>query len=635
MTLLTGPTIMDDIWQCSRSNPHVFTGVVMVRRTTGSGAVGSSISLLVVALVGWAGIPDRAEAQQTTKQKMAKPATPAKGAATAKGANASTGWTVTADPPAEPIKVPTEAGYTIPVPMGQGVLYPPTPSNFVALGKNEKASDVRQVFDLRTKEVVGEIGGKHDFSREVKLSPDGQFLMTEGKPTAAQSRSIEIWSFKTGGLIQTIVASPTPAFIGLLGFARGNQAVTARYIGKGDLISVWDVETGKLAREVLGPPSFRREATAISPGGRYLALISNDPSLVVFDLTTAKKVGEKALPKSGSGYVNPEGLSFSPDGSELAGLFTSGTESKLWVWDVAKGTVVVDHTLKGNVKLNVPGAQSYKGRAIEWLPDGSAWLLSGHTIVDRAGGRPVWIFRSGEGDFYPEPRLLVDNDHMLTVGGPTDDRRLEVVALPWKQVDAALKAIEAKSPAYICPGQPVSLKIDIGDVRFGSADETHAGITKTLVERLQSEGIPVAEGQSAVLHIRYGEAAGETLREMKSKGPLPGFGGTPTGRTIQATKALCSISWELEGQKTPIWAEKLDFDPTNLMVSGEATDAKARESAFGVLKLRLAGVPLPYFVPKFSSLSTLPGVTVLSTAKGKPVNKATTKPTTRGKAKTP
>jgi hypothetical protein len=585
--------------------------------------------LVVAALAG------EAQAQQrTTKAKTAKPGTPAKGAATPKGATRAGAWSVMADPPAEPIAIPVDPGYEIAVPMGQGVLYPGTPSNFVALGQNTKESDVRQVFDLRTKAVVGEIQGKFDIAREAKLSPDGELLMTAGKPGPKSVPTVDLYSFKTGGLVRSFVASPGAAFIGLLGFAKGNQPVTAQFIANGT-ISVWDPETGTLVRQLAGPATFTVETTAISPGGRYLALISNDPSLVVFDLTTGKKVGEKSIPKAGASYQNPEGLSFSPDGTELAALFTAGTDTKLYAWDVAKGTVVVDHTLKGNVKLNVKGAQSYKGRALEWLPDGSAWLVCGHTMVDRAGGRAVWIFRDGEGDFYPEPRILIDNDRMLTVAGPTNDRRLEVVALPWKQVDKALKAIEAKTTAYVRPGQPVSLKIDIGEVRFGAADQTRAGITKTLVDRLAAEGIPVAEGQPAVLHITYGEAASAVLREMKSNGPLPGFGGTPTGRTVQATKALCSISWELAGQRTPIWAERLDFDPTNLMVQGEATDAKARDAAFGALKYNLAGVPLPYFIPKFSSLSTLPGVTTLSTAKATAGNKATAKPTRRGQTSSP
>ena len=538
-------------------------------------------------------------------------------------------WGVKVDPPAETFKVPEEAGYNIAVPSGQGVLFPTTYSPFVALGQNQNPTDVRQVFDLRTKQAAGAIKGKGDLSPDAKISPDGQYFLTElkgGPPT--QSRSIVVWSFTTGQVAQTMEASPTPTFLGLLGFAKGNRPITSRYVGPGDLISVWDVETGKLAREMLGPPSFAKEGVAISPGGRYLALISNDPHLVVFDLTTGKKAGE--LPISNPGH--PEGLTFSPDGSELAGVFAPGTDTKVIVWDVAKGEVLVDHLIKGMVKLNTPGGQNTPGHTLEWLPDGSAWLLYGHTLVDRNSGRLVWTFRPAQGDFYPGPRILLDADRMLATVGPPDSRRLEVIPLPWAKIDAAQKAIEAKAPAHVRPGQAVSLKVEVGKVRFGTPEGTREQILKALTERLDADGIEVADGQPTVLHARYSEAAGETLREMTSNGPLPGFGrGTPTGRTVQATKAACDLAWEVSGSKKPLWTDHLDFDPKNLMVQGEATDAKAREAVFGTVRGGLTGRLLPYFLPKDAAVASLPGVTVMPAGAAKRSSKAAAKPTMRGK----
>jgi hypothetical protein len=563
-----------------------------------------------------------AEAQQKSR-------TPAK-----KASSTGAAWKLEVDPPPEPLKIPDEPGYTIDVPSGDGALFPLTPSNFVALGKNQGDADFRQVFDLRTKQSVGEIRGKHDFSDEAKLSPDGQFLLVEhkGGPPSGP-RSVAVWSFRTGEIEKTFVASPTPAFITLLGFAKGNLAVTSRYIGKGDMISLWDVSTGKLAREFLGPPSYQKESVAFSPGGRYLALVSNDPMLLIADVTTGILAGRAAIPKGNALYIQPLGLSFSPDGSELAGLFTAAPDTKLVVWDVATGKVVVDHVIKGNPKNNVLGAGSYPGRPVEWLPDGSAWLLFGHTLVDRAKGRPVWMFRGGPGDFEIGYRVMADNDRMLAVVGKRGDHRLEIVTLPWAKVDAALKGIEAKAPAYVRAGQPVTVKVDVDAVRFGNAEEVRKALYQTLTERLAADGIPVANGQTTVLHARYGEAQGKTLNEVKGRGPLPGFrGGTPTGRTVQATKAECDIAWEVPGIGA-VWTDRIDFDPSNLMVRGEATDAKAREAAFGALRYSLNGLRLPYFIPKGGALATLPGVTEISSASQPPTNRATTKQTTRGQAR--
>ncbi len=210
---------------------------------------------------------------------------------------------------------------------------------------------------------------------------------------------------------------------------------------------------------------------------------------------------------------------------------------------------------------------------------------------------------------------------------------IEVVALPWPKVDASLKAIASKAPAHVRPGQPVTVKVDVDAVRFGNAEEVRKALTQTLTERLAAEGIPVANGQSVVLHARYGEAAGKTLNEMQGGGPLPGFGGTPTGRTVQATKAGCEIAWEVPGLGS-VWSDRIDFDPSNLMVRGEATDAKAREAAFGALRHSLNGLAIPYFIPKGGGLATLPGVTVISSDAAPPTaNRASVKKTTRGQAR--
>lgn len=583
------------------------------------------LGLVVAAASGVA--PKPAGAQQS------KSRTPAAKAPARKPAGGGPAWKVQVDPPAESLKVPDEPGYSIAVPSGDGALFPVTPSHFVALGKNQLAADIRQVFDLRTKEAVGEIRGQQDFNDEVKLSPDGQYLLAEfkgGPPSGA--RSVAIWSFRTGQIEKTIVASPTPAFIGLLGFARGNLAVTSRYIGKGDLISFWDVSTGKLAREILGPPSFKKESVAFSPGGRYLALVSNDPLLLVADITDGTLAGQAVIPKGSALYLQPVGLKFSPDGTELAGLFTAAPDTRLMVWDVATGKVVVEHLIKGDPKLNVLGAGSYPGRPVEWLPDGSAWLLYGHTLVDRVHGRPVWNFRGGPGDFEVGYRVMADNERLLSIVGKTGNHRLEIIPLPWAKIDASLKAIDAKAPAFVRPGQPVTLKVDVDAVRFGNAEEVRAALTKTLTERLAGDGIPVAPGQAAVLHATYGEGQGKTLNVVEGRGPMPGFGGTPTGRTVQATKAECAIAWEVPGLGA-LWAERIDFDPTNLMVQGEATDARARDAAFGALRHRLNGLPIPYFLPKGGQLTSLPGVTVISSADPPAVKRATARPTTRGQAR--
>jgi hypothetical protein len=60
-----------------------------------------------------------------------------------------------------------------------------------------------------------------------------------------------------------------------------------------------------------------------------------------------------------------------------------------------------------------------------------------------------------------------------------------------------------------------------------------------------------------------------------------------------------------------IFEDTVNLDPSHLIIrdDGEATDEKARQQVFEILKIQLAGLPMPYFVPTDKSLMVLPAVT--------------------------
>jgi hypothetical protein len=85
---------------------------------------------------------------------------------------------------------------------------------------------------------------------------------------------------------------------------------------------------------------------------------------------------------------------------------------------------------------------------------------------------------------------------------------------------------------------------------------------------------------------------------------------------VQSTAGELDLSWTTKDGKTRLFEQKLNLDPSHLMLRDkkEPTDATARQQVFEIMKIQLAGLPLPYYVPTDKSLVTLPISTSSSAA---------------------
>ena len=73
-------------------------------------------------------------------------------------------------------------------------------------------------------------------------------------------------------------------------------------------------------------------------------------TLWVYDLQSGRKAGEAPVPKNNNFELDCKGLAFSPDGTELAGLFDS-FGLHLLCWDVATGRLT--HQFKYDDKSGI------------------------------------------------------------------------------------------------------------------------------------------------------------------------------------------------------------------------------------------------------------------------------------------
>lgn len=516
----------------------------------------------------------------------------------------SVGWQVQADGPANPPAWPERTDLSIPVPQqGDRVIYPSTPSPFVALGLKLTGGDDVQLWSLLTGQKVGQIQEAVDGGSEFALSPDGSHLAVESRDPQHHSK-IAIWSFKTGKLVREIECDDARIHLRTFRFAGPDRLFvhTSGFTGKrtAHRLRIFATADGKRLSEIELDINYSKDRFAVSPGGRYVAALASNNDLSVCDVIDGKLVGQlevKQFLESRTGAFR--GMSFSPDGRQL-GIAYSSTNSLLLLLDMEKGAPADQVEIAGKP----PTASAYRGAAVEWL-GAKGWCLFGGSVVDRNTRRVVWNLELPIVDRLTARRTLLGG--WIAQAGPYGRKTLQFVSIPWPQIEAGLTAIQGNSPARLKPGGSVSLRFDIGQLRFGTKEDTTARLTEIYEERFRADDIAIADDQPIVLNVRYSESEGETMYERK------GIMGPKTGRTVQATNAQIAMTLAASDGSQTFWTHEIAYDPRSVTVRAkEANEASVRDSIFGQFLFRLSETPIPYFVPQDTEASQLPGVTKLN-----------------------
>jgi hypothetical protein len=114
-------------------------------------------------------------------------------------------------------------------------------------------------------------------------------------------------------------------------------------------------------------------------------------------------------------------------------IWRLGNKPKSWgrllCWEVKTGRKLVDHNL--GYEPNSIDSLWFKGgtTCIQWLPDGSGWLLFGHLLVDYETGAVVGKLGSAPGwDGAIVDRRFVDREHYTSIEGGAFDKKLVLQA---------------------------------------------------------------------------------------------------------------------------------------------------------------------------------------------------------------
>lgn len=521
------------------------------------------------------------------------------------GSPATVAWSVRPDPlPAsESFRLP--AGTSFPMPAFTRVLYPSTPSPFIAIGANYGDRVGREVWDLRALRRVGGLNGKvGESATSFQLSPDGKYIAVR-LAVGGRSSSVEIYSVAKGRRVQTLEPKPRPDDVLAFDFAAPGQfLVVASLQPSGKSLHFFDIATGIPVQSQSVPESLQEGSLAFSPTRKYFAY-ATDKAVTVHETASGRAVG--VLPAPGPvAYA----LAFSPNGKELAGLFPSGRAGRLVVWDLTNGSITIDHRIPGAPSFRVADVAYVNGSKIDWLPDGNAWLIDGHALVDRETGQWLWSFTGPTGTGVVKSNSLdlglrlVDNDHALAIVQNKDVRlRLEVITLPWAAIDASLKALKSGAPALLKPGAMVSVKCRVGDVRGSTAKAVEAEIVRAVSEGLAGQGLKVADGQPVVLHVRHTEEAGSPYRASSGE-----------KKTFTSTKFSCEVVLTVGDSERSIWTDRWTTNGVGYLMTNpgeQLSDDVLRQRGFDSYLRDLEELVLPSFIPApgDSELSMLPGET--------------------------
>jgi hypothetical protein len=155
--------------------------------------------------------------------------------------------------------------------------------------------------------------------------------------------------------------------------------------------------------------------------------VATPDDLWLWDLKAGTAAGRRPLPWNARNWLLPcAGLSFSPDGTELVGLFQLGDSSRLVCWDVARGEAVFDVTFRAP-SLWVGTPTAYKGHVLGWVGDRRGWLLYGQMFIDRkadkVGPAPAGLLAADQ-----PFRRMVGPEHIATLPGGIGGRKVLTVS---------------------------------------------------------------------------------------------------------------------------------------------------------------------------------------------------------------
>ncbi|MBW3541501.1 MAG: hypothetical protein KY476_14635 [Planctomycetes bacterium] len=504
-------------------------------------------------------------------------------------------WKVTADPPPEAVTIDPAQMLKIDLPRSTDatdVFFPRGYSPYIGLGEIRDDAFM-QIYDLRGKKRLGQVGGVRASVSKMDITPDGKYFAAAGNHT----QGVLIWDVKASKPHKQLPL-PQKHFVNLMMFGGNERMIAAQGLEFGEQIHVWKMPGGEPERSFDPPKDADTERALVSPGGKYLTMFvgENDNYHVWFyDLAAGDVASRLPTPVPKFGRPQCTDLAYSPDGKELAGIFQMGGDNELWIWDMDRGALVTQVKLDDDFRNMFVSAN---GPPLQWFPDQQRFLVYGKGILDRGSGKFVFKFPQDFSD--RAPRRVVDAKRIgVVTGGRTGGefttfelseellaKAAEIAAAGGEAVDAALPPLKkadwsASRPVLVAGGgwsaqpepapqppgellpQPVQVAAADGKLNgFGLSDAAAARAALFYETAAARPGRPPDAGQSPARLDILSLTDGEVAHSLKLPFACNFLAMSPSGK--RAVFALAKTEdrldvWSIEdGQHVSGWRPYAD-----------------------------------------------------------------------------
>lgn len=246
-----------------------------------------------------------------------------------------------------------------------------------------------KIWDYKNAKEIQSYDYHKDMIRELCFSPDNSMIAS-----ASRDNTIKVTTLSNGD-VRTITNEYEPniedyfrdSYFNSLTFTPDIKQIVFTLAGRNDIF-FWDIESNSLSDKIIGPESGMKEIE-ISHNGNFIAGISGENSIIIWDQNTKKQVSTLR------GHAGSAGtLCFSKDDKYLVsggGMNVSGRKPmehyNLLIWDVARAEL--KSVLSGHVDVV---------KKVKFTPDGkyiaSASEDNSVRLWDVHTSKQVWKYES-------------------------------------------------------------------------------------------------------------------------------------------------------------------------------------------------------------------------------------------------
>ncbi|MBA2113170.1 WD40 repeat domain-containing protein [Bremerella alba] len=433
----------------------------------------------------------------------------------------------------------------------------------------------REAWHVKSKKVVQTLPDGKEIGDYRCLSANGKYFAAFEGAWHDRGANINVWDLVTGEIVATMPGKSS-SYYPVMKIMHNRYLLAAP--DSGQTLTIWDIEQNKKKRDVfVRTESIKEGQLTVSPDGKYLALCEGD-KVSIMTLEDGRYAGNLAAPlrdPTGSatftiGARNIKDLEFSPDGLEMAAIYTNyGKEQRLVVWD-GKGQIIEDIHL--NIRYDRMNAYS-----LSWLPDHKGWIVDGN-VIDRETKKITVQFKRPRND---TDEIAVLDTYFLLGRFGEEAESITMIGLPWEEVDRSLEAMDTVENAIIGPGVKVSLLVYMRAQRGASVDKARAIVGDAIVERLKEDRMSYAPDQEVFYRFNA-----EPASQEHHYGQL-------------------KLELLMKGSDEPLWA----YTIPSITASGFLQDLDKGDisegSATSIAKA-IKQVQIPYFMPSTADFLPLP-----------------------------